>query len=127
MFLGEHCWHCKFWISNLPVLSSVNVMAKFCLCCHRIDGDDGVEIHPGKAVGAKGYLATLQSLLQQVPGVIVQGIPTVERAVVEKTSEGGRSVLPAYAACCIGSHQPMVSRMAALSIIHTLCVNSQLC
>ena len=60
---------------------------------HRVDGDDGVEIHPPKAAGGKGYLATLQSVLQQVPNVIVQGIPSVERAVVEKkTKEDGRSV-----------------------------------
>lgn len=74
------------------------------LCGHRVDGDDGVEIHPPKAAGGKGYLATLQSLLQQVPSVIVQGIPTVERAVVEKkTKEDGRSVsrASACAACCM--------------------------
>ena len=57
-----------------------------------MDGDDGVEIHPPKTAGGQGYLTTLQSLLQQVPKVIVQGIPTVERAVVEKkTKEDGRS------------------------------------
>lgn len=63
------------------------------ICGHRVDGDDGVEIHPPKAAGGKGYLATLQSLLQQVPSVLVQGIPSVERAVVEKkTKEDGRLV-----------------------------------
>ena len=61
-------------------------------CGDRVDGDDGVEIHPPKTAGGQGYLTTLQSLLQQVPNVIVQGIPTVERAVVEKkTKEDGRS------------------------------------
>lgn len=61
---------------------------------NRVDGDHGVEIHPSKAqAGGKGYLSTLQSLLQQVPSVIVQGIPTVERAVVEKLVKDEKSVL----------------------------------
>ena len=62
----------------------------------RVDGGDGVEIHPPKSAGVQGYLATLQSLLQHVPNVIVQGIPTVERAVVlvveKKTKEDSRSL-----------------------------------
>ena len=54
----------------------------------RVDGDDGVEIHPPKtAVGGKGYLVSLQALLQQVPGVIVHGIPTVERTVLKGQDE----------------------------------------
>ena len=63
------------------------------LCGDRVDGDDGVEIHPPKIAGVQGYQASLQSLVQQVPNVIVQGIPTVERAVVEKkTKDDGRSI-----------------------------------
>jgi len=76
-----------------------------------VDGDDGVEIHPAKAAGGKGYLATLQSLLQLVPSVIVQGIPTVERAVVEKkTKEDGRSVCRA-GACTALSLSCMVEQL----------------
>ena len=66
-----------------------------------MDGDDGVEIHPPKTAGVQGYLATLQSLLQQVPNVIVQGIPTVERTVVEKDEKDGRSLSRPCIACMV--------------------------
>ena len=50
-----------------------------------------MEIHPAAAAG-KGILTTLQLLLQQVPDVIVQGIPAVDRAVVNtKQNDKGRS------------------------------------
>lgn len=50
----------------------------------RLDGEEGVEIHPAHSSAGKGFLASLQALLQLVPDVIVQGIPTVERAVISK-------------------------------------------
>ena len=63
----------------------------------RIDGDDGVEIHPAHSTAGKGFLASLQSLLQVVPDVIVQGIPTVERAVISKDEkDNNRSAATVY-------------------------------
>ncbi len=53
----------------------------------RVSGSDSVEIHPAAAAG-KGILNTLQLLLQQVPDVIVQGIPAVDRAVVNNLGKG---------------------------------------
>ncbi|DBB09251.1 hypothetical protein WJX82_001205 [Trebouxia sp. C0006] len=55
----------------------------------RVSGGDSVEIHPAKAAG-KSILITLQLLLQQVPQVIVQGIPAVDRAVVNKDEKTGK-------------------------------------
>ena len=84
---------------------------------NRVDGDDGVEIHPSKTqAGAKGFLATLQALLHQVPSVIVQGIPTVERAVVEKLMKDDKSVL--HAACAF-VHPGCRPNKVSLSIFST--------
>ena len=55
----------------------------------RVAGSDSVEIHPAPT-GGKGILITLQLLLQQVPQVIVQGIPAVDRAVVNKDDKTGK-------------------------------------
>jgi hypothetical protein len=55
----------------------------------RVSGGDSVEIHPAQAAG-KSILNTLQLLLQQVPQVIVQGIPAVDRAVVNKDEKTGK-------------------------------------
>ena len=49
-----------------------------------MSGNDCVEIHPAKAAGKMGMLTSLQLLLQRVPDVIVQGIPAVDRAVINK-------------------------------------------
>ena len=53
-------------------------------------GDAGeVEIHPSvEGSGRVTLLFQLQSLMQVLPDVIVQGIPTVERAIVNKTKTG---------------------------------------
>ena len=69
----------------------------------RIDGDDGVEIHPAHSTAGKGFLASLQSLLQMVPDVIVQGIPTVERAVISKDEKDNNrsAAMPCQGLCAV--------------------------
>ena len=56
----------------------------------RVSGNDCVEIHPAKAAGKVGMLTSLQLLLQRVPDVIVQGIPAVDRAVINKVKAKGK-------------------------------------
>lgn len=47
-----------------------------------------MEVHPPHADSSRApLLYQLQSLLQQLPDVIVQGIPSVERAIVNKAKD----------------------------------------
>lgn len=48
-------------------------------------------------------MASLQSLLQMVPDVIVQGIPTVERAVISKDEKDNNrsAAMPCQGLCAV--------------------------
>ncbi len=57
-------------------------------CC-RIDDYGDVSVHPpADEKGKVPLLFQLQVLMQMVPEVIVQGIPSIERAIVNKSKSG---------------------------------------
>lgn len=58
------------------------------LGCGRTDEFGGVSVHPpAEEKGKVPLLFQLQSLMQMLPNIIVQGIPTIERAIVNKAKD----------------------------------------
>ena len=69
----------------------------------RAVGEAQVEVHPPRDAKQPLFFM-LQSLLQQLPGVIVQGIPSVERAVINQDKDKKCAPLtrPAFLVGCTG-------------------------
>ena len=65
---------------------------------------DEVEVHPpADEKGKVPLLFQLESLMQKLPEVIVQGIPTIERAIVNKVKDKCASGPASQPPGCLGS------------------------
>ncbi|CAH2007686.1 unnamed protein product [Acanthoscelides obtectus] len=67
----------------------------------RVENDSVITVHPNKSKHARRLNFALSELKDQLPNVVVKGLPTVNRAVIAREDKGGK---PVHSLCVEGDN-----------------------